>query len=118
MQTADIRNLILTRPLKEQGVTIAEWPDTSLIIRELSAADASAIVDGATGADGKTNQTALIASVVIATLRNAEDKSLIFAPTDRDALLATGLGPIMEVAQASIALSGLNAAAGTEAKNG
>lgn len=117
MQTSDIRTLILSRPLKEQPVTVEAWPDASLIIRELSAADASAIVDAATAADGKTNQTALVASVVIATLRNAEDKSLIFQATDRDALLATGLGPIMEVAQASIKLSGLDSAAGQDAKN-
>jgi hypothetical protein len=57
--------------------------------------------------------------VVIDTLRNADDpgKALIFSATDRDALMATGLGSLVEVANASITLSGLSQAAETSAKN-
>lgn len=138
MDTIALRQLILATPLQEQPVTIANWIDpvaqkpVNLLIRELDGRSGSDLIAGCT--DVKTSavdQDALVAGIVLATLRNADDpnKALVFSsdpvnkpndydPAYRDSLMATGLGDIMQVAQASIKLSGLDAAASTaQAKN-
>jgi hypothetical protein len=126
MQTSDIRNLILSSQLKEQPVKVDAWPGTNLIIRELSGKAGSDLISVCTDTKGNVDQESLVAGVVLATLRNADDpnKALVFAKADdgnsydpayRDALMSTGLGNIMAVANASITLSGLNQAANVDA---
>lgn len=131
MDTASIRNMILSTPLREQPVTIAEWAGANLIIRELSGSAGAALMSACSDASGNVNQDALVAGVVLATLRNGDDanKALVFSsdPVNspnvydaafRDGLMSTGLGSIMAVAQASIKLSGLNnSATVADAKN-
>ena len=131
MDTVAIRNLILSTPLQEQPAVVAAWPGTNLIIRELSASAGAALMSAVSDSAGKVDQDALVAGIVLATLRNADDakKALIFSsdpvnspdvydPAFRDNLMSTGLGSIMQVAQASIKLSGLdNSAAVKDAKN-
>lgn len=128
METADVRNMILSTPLAEQAVIIPGW-NANLLIRELSGKAGSDLINACTDAQTqKVNQDALIAGVILATLRNADDpnKSLVFSTDDpntpnlafRDPLMATGLGRIMQVAMKSISLSGLDTASGIkDAKN-
>lgn len=119
MQTLDIRNMILTTTLREQSVTVPDWETANLIIRELDGKSGSELISACTDADGSVNQDAFVSGVILATLRNADDpnKALVFCkdnqpneydPAYRDALMATGLGRIMQVAMKSITLSGLN----------
>lgn len=129
MKTSDIRAMIFSTPLLEQAVSIPGWDNCNLIIRELDAHSGSALLASCSDAAGNVNQESLVAGIVLATLRNADDphKSLIFAKNDdpheydpayRDRLMSLGLGRVMGVATASIKLSGLDQAAGTiEAKN-
>lgn len=128
METADVRNMILSTPLAEQAVSIPGW-NANLLIRELSGKAGSDLINACTDAQTqKVNQDALIAGVILATLRNADDpaKALVFSTDDpntpnlafRDPLMATGLGRIMQVAMQSISLSGLDTASGIkDAKN-
>jgi len=127
--------MIFSTPLQEKPVTIDGWNDpatgapANLIIRELTGAAGSELLTSCTDVSTKSvDQEALVAGIVLATLRNADDpnKSLVFAlatdpnaydPALRDPLMATGLGRIMEVAQASIKLSGLDEAAAKDTKN-
>lgn len=121
MDTAAVRNLLLSTKLQEKAVAVPGWEGANLIIRELSAKAGSDLVAAATDENGKVNQDAFIAGIILATLRNADDenKALVFGkdgedapnPLYRDSLMATGLGRIMQVAKASIDLSGLNEAA-------
>lgn len=126
MQTTDVRNLILSTPLQEQAVTNnAVWPGANLIVRELSGKAGSDLVASCTDSKGKVDQTSLIAGVILETLRNADDpnKALVFGmddgtdapnPAYKDSLLSIGLGKVMSIAQQSINLSGLDAAAKVE----
>jgi hypothetical protein len=129
MNTLDIRHLILSTPLREEPVTVAGWESANLVIRELDGKRGAELIAACTDTSGNVNQEALVAGIVLATLRNADDpqKALIFCsahdpntydPALRDSLMATGLGRIMHVATQSIKLSGLDAAAVKEAKNG
>lgn len=133
MDTLSLRNMILSTPLAEEPVTVTGWNDpatslpASLLIRELDGKAGADLVMACTdAATQKIDQEALIAGVVLATLRNAEDKALVFSsdpvnkpneydPAFRDSLMMTGLGHIMYVANLSIKLSGLDAAAATPA---
>lgn len=124
MDTADIRNGIFSTPLVEAPVTIAGW-NYNLIIRELSGKAGSALIKSTSNDKGVVDQEALIAGIIMATLRNADDpqKSLIFGmdttdepnPIYRDQLMGTGLSRVMEAAKQSITLSGLDDAAATAA---
>lgn len=129
METADVRNMILSTPLAEIPVTIPGW-NANLLIRELSGNEGSELIDACTDQQTqKVNQKAMIAGVILATLRNADDpnKTLVFSTADdpnkpnlafRDPLMSTGLGRLMSVALTSIELSGLNTATGIkDAKN-
>ena len=137
MDTTSIRTFILEVPLQEQPVTIPGWDkDASgnpinLLIRELDGKSGSDLMSKVT--DLKTQQVdqdALVSGIVLATLRNADDpnKALIFSsdpvnkpdeydPAYRDALMSGGLGRIMNVAKASLELSGLGDNAVADAKN-
>lgn len=134
LDTVSLRQLILSTPLAEQPVVIAGWdtaPDGSaiqLIIRELDGKSGSELIAACSDVKGAVNQEALVAGIILATLRNADDpnKALVFAsdpanspntydPAYRDALMATGLGHIMAAAMASIKLSGLDVASATSA---
>lgn len=135
MDTLSIRNMILSTPLQELPVSIDGWIDpatnkpANLVIRELTGKAGSELLTSCTDVSTKSvDQEALVAGIVLATLRNADDanKALIFAmdndpntfnPALRDPLMATGLGRIMDVARQSIKLSGLDDAAATDAKN-
>lgn len=129
MENADIRNMILNTPLVDQPVTVDGW-NANLFIRELSGKNGSALVNACTDqTTQKVDQVALIAGVILATLRNADDpnKALVFSKPDsphdydpafRDPLMSTGLGRLMQVALQSIKLSGLDTSAGIkDAKN-
>jgi len=127
MDTLAIRQMILSTPLQEKPVVVPGW-SANLIIRELDGKSGSDLVAACTDTDGKVSQEALVAGIVLATLRNADDanKALVFCkdgapnvydPAYRDSLMSTGLGRIMQVANASIDLSGLGAASGESAKN-
>ena len=130
MKTLDIRHMILSTPLREEAVTVPGWEAAHVVIRELDGKRGAELIAACTDASGNVNQEALVAGIVLATLRNADDphKALIFCHADdpntydpalRDSLMATGLGRIMQVATQSIKLSGLDAAAAVkEAKNG
>jgi hypothetical protein len=119
--------MILSTPLREEPVTIEVWSGANLFIRELSGKAGADLIAQCTDADGKTDQTSLVAGIVLATLRNADDpnKALIFGfdgqdapnPAFRDGLMAIGLGNVMACANASIELSGLGQAAVSQAKN-
>ena len=128
-ETLDIRNMILNTPLVEEPITIPGW-NANLIIRELSGKAGSDLINACTDQTTQSvNQEALVAGVILQTLRNADDpnKSLIFAqegkpdehnPAYRDQLMSTGLKKIMTVALQSIALSGLDTKATVkDAKN-
>ena len=132
--TNSIRNMILTTPLLEQPVSITGWEkdatgnDAHLIIRELDGKEGSDLIAACSDSTGKVNQEALVAGIILASLRNADDpqKALVFSfdgqpnvynPAYRDGLMATGLGRIMQVAQSSIKLSGLDQSAVSDAKN-
>ncbi len=137
LDTIAVRNLILNASLLEESVTIPGWDKaadgsaTNLIIRELDGKTGSDLIAACSDANGKPNQDALIAGVILATLRNGDDpqKALVFAvdpasqpntydPAYRDQLMSKGLGRIMQAATASIKLSGLDTAAATaDAKN-
>lgn len=131
METLDIQKLILGTPLREQSVSVATWPGANLIIRELDGKSGSDLMEACTNVATKSvDQEALVAGIVLATLRNADDpnKALVFsadpvnqphvyAPSFRDSLMATGLGNIMQVAQDSLKLSGLTDSAALDAKN-
>lgn len=138
MDTLSIRNMILTTPLQEEPAQVPAWKDpatgqpANLLIRELNGKAGSDLLSSVTDDAGNVDQNALVANIVLGTLRNADDpkKALVFCldPENdpdspnlafRDSLMATGLGSIMQVAQASIKLSGLDAATAKDAaKNG
>jgi hypothetical protein len=126
MDTAAVRNLLLSTKLQEKAVVVPGWEGANLIIRELSGKAGSDLIAASTDADtNKLNQDAFIAGIILATLRNADDenKALVFGkdgedapnPVYRDGLMSTGLGRIMQVAKMSIDLSGLNEAAQVDA---
>lgn len=131
LSTLDVRNLILSTPLREQPVQIAGWESANLIIRELDGKTGAELMASVSDSSGKVNQEALVAGIILASLRNADDvnKALVFSadpenqphvynPAFRDSLMSTGLGRIMQVAQQSIKLSGLDAStAVADAKN-
>lgn len=126
MKTADVRSLILNTPLREETVTIPGWDGANLLIRELNGKAGADLIAACTDANGKIQQDALVAGIILATLRNADDpnKALVFGyddrdepnPAYRDSLMATGLGRIMECAKRSIKLSGLDETALDNAK--
>lgn len=132
MDTLSVRNLILQTPLREQPVVVSGWEGANLIIRELDGKTGADLMAAVSDASGKVNQEALVAGIILASLRNADDpsKALVFSsdpantpnaydPAFRDSLMSTGLGRVMQVAQASIKLSGLDAStAVADAKNG
>lgn len=136
LDTVSLRQLLLSSPLQEQPVVIPGWDKaadgtpTNLVIRELNGKSGTELLAACSDSAGTVNQEALVAGIILATLRNGDDanKSLVFAsdpanapdvydPAFRDSLMATGLGHIMAAAQASIKLSGLDAAAKDTAKN-
>lgn len=124
MNTADVRTLLLSTKLQEKRVIVPGWESTNLIIRELSGKAGAELIAQCTDADGKIVQESLVAGVILATLRNADDpnKALVFGYEDRDeanplfkdAIMSIGLGRVMSVAKASIDLSGLNESAQVE----
>lgn len=121
MDTQAIRQAWLESELKEVPVkvSIPALAGANLIIRELSGDEGSALMDACTDLETKkVDQKKLVAGIIIATLRNADDpeKALIWGEFDRDPLMAKGLEPIMTIAQKSIALSGLTDAAVADAK--
>lgn len=121
MNTQAIRQAWLESKLKEVPVTvdIPELKDAHLVIRELPGHAGNELMEICTNQDTKTvDQKKLVAGIILATLRNADDpeKSLIFSEPDRDLLMSTGLGAIMTVAMASINLSGLADKATEDAK--
>lgn len=132
MDTLALQQLILNTPLQEQSVSVAAWPGANLIIRELDGKSGSDLMESVTDVASKSvDQEALVAGIVLATLRNADDpnKALVFsadpinqpntyAPAFRDSLMKTGLGNIMTVAQQSLKLSGLADTAVADVKNG
>lgn len=129
MDTNSLRNMILTTPLLEEPVTVPGWLDpvtkqpAKLLIRELDGKSGAALIAACTDLDTQSvNQDKLVAGIILASLRNADDpnKALVFSsdpenepdtynPAFHDSLMATGLGRIMQVAQRSIKLSGLDA---------
>lgn len=137
MDTANIRDFILSVPLQEQAVSIPGWDKdasgnpVNLIIRELDGAAGSALMDKVTDSmTQKVDQKKLVAAIILATLRNADDpnKALVFSsdpankpdeynPAYLDGLMSRGLGRIMEVSTASLKLSGLADNAVADAKN-
>ncbi len=137
LDTVALRQLILATPLAEEPVVIPGWDKnpadgtpTNLIIRELDGKSGAALIDACSDSSGKVNQEALVAGVILATLRNGDDpkKSLVFSsdpvntpdvydPAFRDSLMSQGLGHVMQAAKASIKLSGLDEAAKDDAKN-
>lgn len=125
--TLSIQKLILNTPLRELPVTIPGWDKdengnpVNLILRELDGHSGAALMNAVSDKEGNVNQERLVAGVILATLRNADDpkKALVFsadpvnapdeyAPAFRDSLMSTGLGNIMNAAKQSIELSGLD----------
>ncbi len=124
LSTQDIRSAWLDEPLREEPITVdlAKLKDAKLIIRELPGDVGLDLLTECT--DSSTtpptvNQKKLLSSLVIDTIRNADDpdKALIFSVADRDMLLKTGMGRIMTAANASAKLSGLDDKAQENAKN-
>jgi hypothetical protein len=124
---ADIRNIIFSSSLQEQTVTVPAWAGVNLIVRELSGKAGSDLLASCTDPEtDKVDQTALVGAIILATLRNVDEpnKPLVFSvdgqpdtpnPIYRDQLMTTvGLGTIMQIATASIKLSGLDASVKVE----
>ena len=122
--TQDIRSAWLDAQLKEEKVLVGipALKDANLLIRELPGDVGLDLLTECTDSSTtppKVDQKKLLSSLVLDTIRNADDaeKALVFSPADRDMLLKTGMGPIMAVANASAKLSGLDDKAQDSAKN-
>lgn len=121
MDTQAIRAAWLESELKEipVKVSIPALAGANLVIRELSGDEGSALMDACTDQETKkVDQKKLVAGIIIATLRNADDpeKALIFSEFDRDPLMSKGLEPLMLTAKTSIKLSGLEDTSVADAK--
>lgn len=125
MNNQEVIKLIASCQLKEEDVKVAGWEGANLFIRELSGNAGSDLIEACTDG-GAINQKALLAGIILATLRNHDEAGkLVFGdendepnPMYRDSLMSNGLARIMAVAKQSITLSGLDEAAAIDsAKN-
>src|SRR5690242_17409516 len=115
MHTNDIRQAWLDEPLAEVEVAEDLLPNSlrgrglHLVLRELSAEDASDTIDTCTDKSGKLNQKMFMALVLVKSLRNGDEpgKPLIWDETFIHPLLSRSLKPILRIATRAIELSGL-----------
>lgn len=117
MELNDIRSAWLNDALIEEDVPELSLPRAlqgkglHLIVRELSADEAGSMIDACTDPKTKVlNQKLFMASMVIATLRNGDDPACpsVWDTSFLQPLLTKSIKPILQIAQQSINLSGLN----------
>lgn len=122
---ANLREHILqVSDLEEELVHVPGW-DCDLLVRALTGAQRAKfqkqlVAQTPGAAQGQTlsiNWERMWADLVIVTARDPEDGALIFAPTDRDALLAKAALNLEAVASVARRLSGLDDNALANAKS-
>jgi hypothetical protein len=101
---------------REVAVTSTVFPDAKLILRELTAKEAIDLSQSCRRPDGTINESALVGKVLIACLRIAETKELVFEPSDRETLLNGGISVWQPIAQQAMELCGLDNNALEDAK--
>lgn len=121
---ANLREHILSRSdLEEELVHVDGW-DCDILVRALTGAERAkfmrqimAQTPGAMPGSGVIQWDRFWADAVILSARDPEDGSLLFSPTDRDALLAKNSKNLEVVASVARRLSGLNENALANAKS-
>jgi hypothetical protein len=110
---ANLREHILTRSdLDEERVYVPGW-DCTVLVRALTGTERAKFLKQSTSAQPGQPQNVSInwdrywADLVIMSTRDPEDGTLIFAPTDRDALLGKSGKNLEVVAKKARTLSGL-----------
>jgi hypothetical protein len=125
MDNNKIRQLWLDDTLEETSIPESNLPKTlqgkgvNLIIRELDANAAGDILDVCTDKHGKINQKKLMAMMLIASVRNADDPddAPIWNNSMLQPLLSKNIRPIVAIAQQAIKQSGLNVKLDEEKKD-
>lgn len=116
MDTDKIRSLWMDDTLEESPIPESSLPKTlqgkgvHLIVRELDADTAGDILNSCADKDGRTDQKKLMAKMLIASVRNADDPDggPIWNNGFLQPLLAKNVRPLVAIATQSIKQSGLN----------
>lgn len=113
---ANLREHILTRnDLDEEPVYVPGW-DCTVLVRALTGAERAKYQQQITtstpgaqqGQQAQIRYDRFWADLVIMSTRNPEDGTLLFSPTDRNALLEKAAKNLEQVAAVARRLSGLN----------
>lgn len=125
MDTDKIRTLWMDDTLEESPIPESSLPKTlqgkgvHLVVRELDADTAGNILNSCSDKDGNTDQKKLMAKMLIASVRNADDPDggPIWNNGFLQPLLAKNVRPLVAIAQQSIKQSGLNVKLDEEKKD-